>query len=55
MCTSQKRPETITTIGVDLGKNTFHLVGLDKRAAIVLQQKVSVVSWNAALPIFRVA
>jgi hypothetical protein len=40
---------------VDLGKNTFHLVGLDKRAAIVLQQKVSVVSWNAALPIFRVA
>jgi hypothetical protein len=29
---SQKRPETITTIGIDLGKNTFHFVGLDKRA-----------------------
>jgi putative tryptophan/tyrosine transport system substrate-binding protein len=29
MRTSQKTPETITTIGIDLGKNTFHLVGLD--------------------------
>jgi hypothetical protein len=34
MRTSQKTPETITTIGIDLGKNTFHLVGLDKRGAI---------------------
>jgi hypothetical protein len=41
MRTSQKTPETITTIGIDLGKNTFHLVGLDKRGATVLQQKVS--------------
>ena len=41
MRTSQKTPETITTIGIDLGKNTFHLVGLDKRGAIVLQLKVS--------------
>ena len=41
MRTSQKTPETLTTIGIDLGKNTFHLVGLDKRGAIVLQQKVS--------------
>jgi transposase len=41
MRTSQKTPETITTIGIDLGNNTFHLVGLDKRGAIVLQQKVS--------------
>jgi transposase len=38
---SQKTPETITTIGIDVGKNTFHLVGLDKRGAIALQQKVS--------------
>jgi hypothetical protein len=29
------------TIGIDVGMNTFHLVGLDKRGAIVLQQKVS--------------
>ncbi len=41
MRTSQKTPETVTTIGIDLGKNTFHLVGLDKRGAIALQRKVS--------------
>jgi transposase len=41
MRTSQKTPETITTIGIDLGKNTFHLVGLDKRGAIALRRKVS--------------
>jgi transposase len=41
MRTSQKTSEAIATIGVDLGKNTFHLVGLDKRGAIVLQPKVS--------------
>jgi hypothetical protein len=41
MRTSQKTLEAIATIGVDLGKNTFRLVGLDKRGAIVLQQKVS--------------
>ena len=39
MGTSQKTPETVTTIGIDLGKNTFHLVGLDKRGAIALQRK----------------
>jgi transposase len=32
---------TITTIGIDLGKNTFHLVGLDRRGAIVSQLKLS--------------
>ena len=41
MRTSQKTFELIATIGIDLGKNTFHLVGLDKRGAIVLQHKVS--------------
>ena len=34
-------PSTIATIGLDLGKNTFHLVGLDRRGAIVLQLKLS--------------
>jgi hypothetical protein len=28
-------------IGIDIGKNSFHLVGLDKRGAIVLRQKWS--------------
>ncbi len=27
----------VSTIGIDLGKNSFHLVGLDQRGAIVLQ------------------
>src|SRR2546423_11204721 len=31
----------VATIGIDLGKNTFHLVGLDQRGAIVLQLKCS--------------
>jgi transposase len=36
-----KTTAIIATIGIDIGKTTFHLVGLDKRGAIVLQQKVS--------------
>src|ERR1700752_3982537 len=31
----------LTTIATDLGKNTFHLVGLDRRGAIVSQLKLS--------------
>src|SRR4029453_14733206 len=34
-------PCDITTIGIDIGKNTFHLIGLDGRGAIALQLKVS--------------
>ena len=41
MRTSQNTLNTISTIGIDVGKNTFHLVGLDKRGVIVLQQKVT--------------
>src|SRR4029453_4262104 len=41
MHTHQKSPDAVATIGVDIGKNTFHLVGLDKRGAIVLRTKVS--------------
>jgi transposase len=32
---------TVATIGIDTGKNTFHLVGLDQRGNIVLQLKTS--------------
>ena len=31
----------VSTIGIDLGKNSFHLIGLDQRGAIVLQLKCS--------------
>ena len=32
---------TIATLGLDLGKNSFHLVGQDERGAIVLRIKLS--------------
>jgi transposase len=31
----------LSVIGIDIGKNTFHIVGLDPRGAIVLRQKWS--------------
>jgi transposase len=31
----------IAIIGIDIGKNSFHMVGLDKRGAIVLRQRWS--------------
>ena len=33
--------EAVATIGIDIGKNTFHLIRLDKMGAIVLRQKLS--------------
>jgi hypothetical protein len=38
---SQKRNSAIAVIGIDIGKNSFHVVGRDKRGAIVLRQKWS--------------
>ena len=32
---------TVTAIGIDMGKNTLHMVGLDTRGTIVLREKVS--------------
>ena len=32
---------TVAVIGIDIGKNSFHVVGLDRRGAIVLRQKWS--------------
>jgi hypothetical protein len=33
--------DVVTTVGIDIGKSTFHLIGFDGRGAIVLRQKVS--------------
>ena len=33
--------ERVTTIGIDLGKNTFHLIGMTERGKIVLRLKLS--------------
>ena len=38
---SEKPNNAITVIGVDIGKNSFHVVGLDDRGAIVLRQRWS--------------
>src|SRR5262249_47052490 len=35
------RLEAVATIGIDIGKNAFHLVDLDRNGAIVLRQKLS--------------
>ena len=43
----------IAVIGIDVGKNSFHVVGLDGRGAIVLRQKWSrgqVEAWLANMP-----
>ena len=38
---SQKLNTAIAVAGIDIGKNSFHVIGLDKRGAIVLRQKWS--------------
>ena len=36
-----KPNSTVATMGIDIGKYSFHVVGLDQRGAIVLRQKWS--------------
>src|SRR5580765_7684070 len=38
---SQTQNAAIAVVGIDIGKNSFHIVGLDERGAIVLRQKWS--------------
>jgi hypothetical protein len=38
---SQTAQAAIAVIGIDIGKNSFHIVGHDERGAIVLRQKWS--------------
>ena len=33
--------DIVTTIGIDLGKNVFHIVGMNARGAIVLKERLS--------------
>jgi transposase len=33
--------DTIAVLGIDIGKNTFHLIGLNERGAIILRLKLS--------------
>ena len=38
---SQNLNSAVAVIGIDIGKNSFHVIGLDQRGAIVLRQKWS--------------
>ena len=38
---SQTQNAAIAVVGIDIGKNSFHIVGHDERGAIVLRQKWS--------------
>jgi transposase len=39
---SHKTAATVAqTIGIDTGKNTLHLIGLDDKGAIVLREKIA--------------
>ena len=38
---SQTLNTAVAVIGIDIGKNSFHVVGLDARGAIVLRQRWS--------------
>ena len=43
----------IAVVGIDIGKNSFHVVALDDRGAIVLRQKWSRSQVEARLRICR--
>ena len=38
---SSKSSSAVATMGIDIGKNSFHVIGLDERGAIILRQKWS--------------
>jgi transposase len=38
---SQRINARVAVVGIDIGKNSFHVVGHDRRGAIVLRQKWS--------------
>ena len=46
---SQKLESAVAVIGIDIGKNSFHVVGHDARGAIVLRQKWSLGQVEARL------
>ena len=52
---SQTANTAIAVIGIDIGKNSFHVVGHDARGAIVLRQSGRVAKWKRGSPIYRLA
>ena len=37
----ERQKRAVAVVGIDIGKNSFHIVGLDRRGAIVLRQRWS--------------
>ena len=52
---SQTPNIAIAVIGIDIGKNSFHVVGHDARGAIALRQKWRVAKWKRGSPTYRLA
>jgi transposase len=50
---SHKLNSAIAVSGIDIGKNSFHVVGHDQRGAIVLRQKWSAGRWKHDWPTWR--
>jgi transposase len=48
-CLPRHSKDTVAVVGIDIGKNTFHLVGLNKRGAIILRLKLSLRQLEAKL------
>jgi hypothetical protein len=46
----QKLNTAIAVAGIDIGKNSFHVMGLDQRGAIVLRQWWSRGRWKRGSP-----
>jgi hypothetical protein len=49
----QSLNSAVAVVGIDIGKNSFHIVGHDERGAIVLRQKWSRGQVEARLPTCR--
>lgn len=50
---SENHRSAIAVIGIDIGKNSFHLVGLDSRGAIVLVRSDLAARSKHGWPIWR--
>jgi predicted NBD/HSP70 family sugar kinase len=50
---SQNLNSAVAVIGIDIGKNSFHVVGLDNRGAIVLRRSGRVARSKHGWPIYR--
>ena len=50
---SEKLNSAIAVIGIDIGKNSFHVVGHDRRGAIVRDRNGRADRWKHGSPICR--